>query len=422
MKAVKTLLLVSVMLMLADFAFAQTWTQTSAPVIQWNCLASSADGTKLIGVAFSWQFYTSTNSGSTWTTNTEPQAGGLNGAWSSIAMSADGTTCAGMLDNAIWISTNSGISWSSNNIPTTNNLSTVVMSADGKKMVAAMGIHAAAPHSYNIYTSTNSGVNWVQTSAPTNPWVSLACSADGNIIAAVSSAPLPLPSIYISTNGGFTWAQANTNSPATNNWTCVAMSADGGRLVAGSAPVLLFDNNYNFLGEIPGLIYTSTNFGVTWNSNNVPSNNTWATVASSADGRKLVAGINTGGVYVSTNFGTTWASVTNLTNNAWVSAASSADGNMLAIASQFNNSSGGFGGIYTSQTTPSPQLSLTPSSPTNVTLAWTVPSTNFGLQQSTDLASWADVTNPPVLNLTNLQNQVTLAPSNSSRFYRLKTP
>jgi len=34
----------------------------------------------------------------------------------------------------------------------------------------------------------------------------------------------------------------------------------------------------------------------------------------------------------------------------------------------------------------------------------------------------ADVTNPPVLNLTNLQNQVTLPPSGNSGFYRLKTP
>jgi len=92
----------------------------------------------------------------------------------------------------------------------------------------------------------------------------------------------------------------------------------------------------------------------------------------------------------------------------------SADGNkVVAVATP--------GGIWTGQTTPSPKLNLTPS-PTNVTLAWTVPSTNFGLQQSADLTSWADVTNPPVLNLTNLQNQVTLAPSNSSRFYRLKTP
>jgi hypothetical protein len=32
------------------------------------------------------------------------------------------------------------------------------------------------------------------------------------------------------------------------------------------------------------------------------------------------------------------------------------------------------------------------------------------------------VTNPPVLNLTNLQNQVTLPLSGGSGFYRLKTP
>ena len=51
-----------------------------------------------------------------------------------------------------------------------------------------------------------------------------------------------------------------------------------------------------------------------------------------------------------------------------------------------------------------------------------MPSTNFVLQQSADLLSWTDVTNPPVLNLTNLQNQVTLPPSGSSGFYRLKTP
>ena len=82
---------------------------------------------------------------------------------------------------------------------------------------------------------------------------------------------------------------------------------------------------------------------------------------------------------------------------------------------------GSVGRIWTSQTTPSPQLNLTPSS-TNLTLGWTVPSTNFVLQQSADLASWADVTNPPVLNLTNLQNQVTLPSSGSSGFYRLKTP
>jgi hypothetical protein len=34
----------------------------------------------------------------------------------------------------------------------------------------------------------------------------------------------------------------------------------------------------------------------------------------------------------------------------------------------------------------------------------------------------AGVTNPPVLNLTNLQNEVTLPMAAGSGFYRLKTP
>jgi hypothetical protein len=44
------------------------------------------------------------------------------------------------------------------------------------------------------------------------------------------------------------------------------------------------------------------------------------------------------------------------------------------------------------------------------------------MQQSSDLGSWTDVTNPPVLNLTNLQNEVTLPMHAGSGFYRLKTP
>jgi hypothetical protein len=55
-------------------------------------------------------------------------------------------------------------------------------------------------------------------------------------------------------------------------------------------------------------------------------------------------------------------------------------------------------------------------------LSWLIPSTNFVMQQSSDLSSWSDVTNAPVLNLTNLQNEIILPPTNSSSFFRLKTP
>ena len=55
-------------------------------------------------------------------------------------------------------------------------------------------------------------------------------------------------------------------------------------------------------------------------------------------------------------------------------------------------------------------------------LTWLVPSTNFVMQQSSDLQNWAAMTNQLVLNLTNLQNEVIFPPPGSNVFYRLKTP
>jgi len=124
-------------------------------------------------------------------------------------------------------------------------------------------------------------------------------------------------------------------------------------------------------------------------------------------------------IYTSTNSGVTWTS-NNVASQGWYSVASSADGNKL-VAASFYGIGDALGNIYTLQTTPSPQLNIAPLS-NNFALSWIIPSTNFVLQQSSDLASWVDVTNTPALNLTNLQNKVTLSPSNSSGFYRLKTP
>ncbi len=95
----------------------------------------------------------------------------------------------------------------------------------------------------------------------------------------------------------------------------------------------------------------------------------------------------------------------------WPSIASSADGNYLVAV--VNG-----GGIWTLQTTPSPQLNLTPAS-NNLAFSWLVPSANFVVQQSPDLVSWSSVTDTPALNLTNLNNELSISPSNSSGFFRL---
>ena len=79
------------------------------------------------------------------------------------------------------------------------------------------------------------------------------------------------------------------------------------------------------------------------------------------------------------------------------------------------------GPIYTSHTMPSPVLNLAAFGG-NLMLSWLIPSKNLGLQQNSDLTTtnWTDVTNLPVLNLTNLQNQVVLPPPDGTSFFRLE--
>jgi hypothetical protein len=239
----------------------------------------------------------------------------------------------------------------------------VALSADGTKLAAV------ADGSTNIYTSPDFGTTWITNNVPAGPpqgiqrnWSSIASSADGSkLIAAVGGNGFS-GFIFISTNSGAAWAVTATNivdGLAAHPWIGVASSADGSRLAAVSdAPGPL------------GLI-TSTNSGATWTTNAVPYLD-WNAVALSADGAELVATVG----YPST------------------------------------------GPIYVSQTTPSPVMNLS-ASDNDTVISWIIPSLDFTLQQSPDLLGWTDVTNQPVLNLTNLQNQVTLPPTDGNSFFRL---
>jgi len=260
-------------------ASAQTWTPTATPSAQWQTVAASADGHKLFAGGLGGVFYFSTNSGSTWNTSTEPQWGSQFGSWNCIASSADGTKLAAINFTAYWISTNSGATWISINVPGFSFFSSVAMSADGTRLVLSDGLINASPGL--IYTSTNSGVTLTPNLVPTNDWTNVASSADGTKLVAVSqNFYQDFGLIYASTNSGQSWAVL-PGAPTNNLWSAVASSADGGRLIAASQV------SYN-----PSLwrggVYTSTDFGATWTSNSIiPAQ--WASVASSADGTRLVA-------------------------------------------------------------------------------------------------------------------------------------
>ncbi|HVU28730.1 MAG TPA: hypothetical protein VHG71_13495 [Verrucomicrobiae bacterium] len=376
----------------ADSVSAQTWTQTSAPNISWQAIASSADGVKLVAVKpYIPAIYTSTNSGTSWISNNAPSI-----EWWSVASSADGThlIAAASYDlNGIYTSTNSGATWVSNNVPR-NAWFSVVSSADGTKLIAvAGGGQLIGP----IYTSSDSGVTWTSNNLAVDHWYSVACSADGSKLVAGDTSG----KIFTSTDSGITWTQPSSLSGVVYS---LASSVDGSRLIAGCSVSGV------------GIVYTSMDSGNSWVSNNLSLGNSGLlSVSSSADGTKLVVASQTKGIYSSIDSGATWIS-DNAPNQVWEAVASSADENRLAVCTVKSSP----GGIWISQTTPTPQLNIAPTD-SNLKLSWLVPSTNFVLQQSSDLSSWSDVTNPPALNLANLQDEVVLSPTNSGGFYRLES-
>ena len=241
-----------VMSVLGTFTSADsgaTWTQKTAPSLNWASVASSSDCTKLVAVASSGQIYTSSDSGTTWTPRATSQS------WSSVASSSDGTKLVAVVSGGqIYTSTDSGVTWSPRS--STQSWQSVASSSDGTKLVAAV-------YTGQLYTSTNSGITWIPRATSGN-WSHVASSTDGGKLVAVTDTAGP---IYTSTDSGVTWTPRAANQGA---WQNVVSSADGNYIVATSSATF-----------IPGL-YLSINGG-----------NTWTLISSAVAGGSAVISSNT---------------------------------------------------------------------------------------------------------------------------------
>ncbi len=118
--------------------------------------------------------------------------------------------------------------------------------------------------------------------------------------------------------GGSVWTARENNQ----TWLSVASSADGRKLAA--------------VGPGAYSVYTSTDSGTTWTQRE-SIGSAWYSIASSADGSKLVAVGSY--IYTSTDSGVTWA--THVISQSWSAVASSSDGSKLVAVVH-----GGY--IYTS--------------------------------------------------------------------------
>jgi len=387
--------------------FAQDWVLTSAPNTNWSCVATSADGTKLVAAVNCGLIYISTNSGEVWTPTSAPST-----AWKSVASSADGTklvAASAFYDGTsgqVYRSVDSGAHWQPSLASDSDGWFSVASSADGSTLAAAGDIDL-------VHVSTNSGAGWTFLAPGGIPTFAsfplVISSADGRIVTVVETG-FGAQDSQIWTVPSSAWEPLGKSPYFRGHCSSVAMSADGTGIAATINNAHAFEAGST---NCAGFLFTSSNLSAIQITNCTLVSN-WTSVVSSADGIRLAAVASSGEIYTSTNGGVTWTPNI-VTNASWSGVASSADGaKLVAVASG--------GGIYTWQTVPMPTLNIKLAG-NDLQISWLIPSMNFALQQSGDLTStnWTGVAGAPSLNLTNLQNQVTMSPPTHSMFYRLSS-
>jgi hypothetical protein len=279
------------------------WTARDADR-NWQCIASSADGTKLAAVVNNGFLYTSTDSGATWVQRNSTRF------WLSVASSADGNKLAACVSTGqIFTSTDAGVNWTAR--ATNRDWRSIASSADGTKL-------AAVVFGGQIYTSSDSGATWTPQAVNRN-WRSITSSADGSKLAAV----VQYGRIHTSSDFGATWTEQMA-SPSGRDWWSITTSADGTRIAA----VALNDR-----------IHISSDSGATWTPQMTDASRDWCGITMSADGTKLAAVAYNGQIYTSLDGGVAWTA--REINRPWYAITSSADGSKLAAAASI-------GQIYTS--------------------------------------------------------------------------
>lgn len=236
-------------------------------------MAVTSDFPPFDGSTDYFSIYTSADGGASWTGHNPTP--GYPDLWGSVASSADRKKLVALAvadanrvapatgDSGIYLSADSGDTWqlSPAQIPTTNWLTWKhsASSADGSKLAALNG-HG------KIFLSSDSGASWLTANVPKTNWTGIALSADGTKMAACAR------SICTSTDSGATW----TEQPGSPKflfagtlqglfWSSIASSADGNKLVAAG------DQG----GSTNQMIYTSADSGVTWLSTRLATFGFW---------------------------------------------------------------------------------------------------------------------------------------------------
>ncbi len=209
-------------------------------------------------------------------------------------------------------------------LPTSGNYQDVAASGNGTRM------YAVGNGFSGVQFSADSGHTWSQAGTLSPFCQAVACSANGQIVYAVTTTG----AIWMSTNGGATWSSVSGSA------TTIACTADGSKTFTGN---IACSGNGTYLAKFTSSsISVSTNAGAGYFSIPVPAG-TLTCLAVSGDCNRLVTGVSNGLLYGSANLGATWMSITT-SNQFWSGAWMSPDGSKFAAT--VSNNGGTIGGVY----------------------------------------------------------------------------
>jgi hypothetical protein len=209
-------------------------------------------------------------------------------------------------------------------LPYGGNYQDVAASVDGTRM------YSVGNGLTGVQASSDSGRDWTQAGSLAPYCQSVACSANGRIVYAVTITGV----IWMSTNSGAVW------SSVTGSATTISCTADGSQYFPNTA----CSGNGTYRAQFTSSsISVSVNGGASYSVNvPVPASNL-SCLAVSSDCTRLVTGVSDGLLYASANLGATWTPITT-TNQFWSGAWMSGDGSKFAAT--VSTTGGTTGGIY----------------------------------------------------------------------------
>jgi photosystem II stability/assembly factor-like uncharacterized protein len=291
-----------------------TFTPTGSAATGWRWLATDSTGTRVLAAPWaSGTLYVSTDSGTTFTS----VASAGTRQWIGLSVSGDGSKMlAGVRGGGVVMkSLDSGATWSvvSGNSGLISYASDI--STDGTRffLSAARGITLRSSDSGATF-STPGVLPRIPSGYLQN---TISWSADGARAAALFCRSGAVCYVVTSPDGGQNFFFNLELGGQPDNST-LSMAANGQNIVVHNA------NTFNFA--------VSTNFGATWSVTTNPSTSaaSWATMAMSADGTKIVVAEDQGVLLHSSDSGATFT-VANSTVSRWLYPSMNSDGSVILV-------------------------------------------------------------------------------------------